>query len=198
MLFNANNSDWILDLRATSHLTADTSQIHNAKAKVGPQQISIGNGELLSITNSGQGILPTPNHKLLQKSHFHVPNISHDLISAHKLTSNNNYSITFDPSEFTIKDLMTNHTLLQGPSRYGLNQTNPPQSQYKLTAFTNSLTLSTLLHRQLGQHSPLVQHQLCTSPTARSSIAAHCPSYATSKSHKLPFSSSLSKSPTPL
>ncbi|PKU75893.1 hypothetical protein MA16_Dca005940 [Dendrobium catenatum] len=56
----SETGDWVLDSGATSHLTSDFTQLQNPQNYTGAQQVQIGNGDMLPITHSGQGILPTP------------------------------------------------------------------------------------------------------------------------------------------
>ncbi|KAI0497994.1 hypothetical protein KFK09_021235 [Dendrobium nobile] len=72
---------WILDTGATSHLTNDVTNLVNSQPYHGSQQIQVGNGQSLSISNTGQGILPTPTRKFVLSPLLHVPEVSHNLLS---------------------------------------------------------------------------------------------------------------------
>lgn len=50
-------------------------------------------------------------------STFHVPNLSHNLISVKRLCAYNNCSITFDSSSASVKDKVTGQPLLQASSK---------------------------------------------------------------------------------
>ncbi|PKU72184.1 Retrovirus-related Pol polyprotein from transposon TNT 1-94 [Dendrobium catenatum] len=63
----SETNDWVLDSGATSHLTPDFTQIQNPQQYMGSQQVQIGNGDMLPISHSGQGLLPTP-HRLDEQS----------------------------------------------------------------------------------------------------------------------------------
>lgn len=56
-----NTSDWVLDYGATSHMTNDGAPLLNPQMYTGTKQVLVGNGELLPIENSGQGLISTPN-----------------------------------------------------------------------------------------------------------------------------------------
>lgn len=58
-------SRWDLDLGATSYLTNDLNQFITYQPYSGTHQISITNGKLLPIVQTGKVILPIPNHKFL-------------------------------------------------------------------------------------------------------------------------------------
>ncbi|PKU75736.1 Retrovirus-related Pol polyprotein from transposon TNT 1-94 [Dendrobium catenatum] len=53
----SSTTDWILDSGASSHLTADASNIQQLTPYQGSDSVSIANGQTLPIHNSGQGIL---------------------------------------------------------------------------------------------------------------------------------------------
>jgi hypothetical protein len=86
----------------------------------GTDQIRVGNGQGLHISNSGHGLLPTPSRNLHLFSLFHVPQIKKNLISVNQFTRDNLVFIRFHPTFFCVKDLRTCQLLLQGPSKLDL------------------------------------------------------------------------------
>ncbi|XP_020679061.1 uncharacterized protein LOC110097154 [Dendrobium catenatum] len=56
-----SSDDWFLDTGATSHLTSNLQHLQTPQTYTGSSQIQVGNGQLLPIANSGQGLLPTPS-----------------------------------------------------------------------------------------------------------------------------------------
>ncbi|XP_028555444.1 uncharacterized protein LOC114580852 [Dendrobium catenatum] len=97
------SNDWVLDSGATAHLTPDASQMINSSQYAGSDTISTANGSSLPIHNTGQGFLPLPDstRKLYLHKILHVPLLSHNLLSIHKLTTDNKLPIIpiFGPSD---------------------------------------------------------------------------------------------------
>ncbi|PKU87312.1 Retrovirus-related Pol polyprotein from transposon TNT 1-94 [Dendrobium catenatum] len=62
----STTNDWIVDSGASSHLTADVSNLQQPQPYSGSDTVSLANGQHLPIHHSGQGILPLPesNRKL--------------------------------------------------------------------------------------------------------------------------------------
>ncbi|PKU72052.1 Retrovirus-related Pol polyprotein from transposon TNT 1-94 [Dendrobium catenatum] len=194
-----SSDDWFLDTGATSHLTSNLQHLQTPQTYTGSSQIQVGNGQLLPIANSGQGLLPTPSRKLQLSQILHVPHLSHNLLSVNKLTNENSCFIVFHANGFFIKDARTNQILLQGPCRQGLYPIElRPAASYSST--THSTALHTkmidpvLLHQRLGHPSPSTLQLLSAYfPTKRLVSSFHCSACLRAKSHRLPFSLSASK-----
>ncbi|KAI0508127.1 hypothetical protein KFK09_014261 [Dendrobium nobile] len=172
-----NSSDWFLDTGATSHLTADQSQIHSIKPYTGNQQITLGNGNQIPNQNSGKGILPTPSGNLQLQHLLHVPNLSFNLISIHRLTKDNNYVVLFSANEFKIQDSKTGRSLLTGPCRDGLYPIRTASRLSQLAFFSAQATVSSLL-----KYIPYICNK----------NSSHCNSCRLAKSQRLPFARSIS------
>lgn len=162
---------------------------------MGNQQIAIGNGDLLPINQTRQGLLSTSKYSLLLKLLLHVPSVSRNLISIQKLAHENLCYITFDSSGFTIKDWRTNLTLLTRSIYRSLYQAKTTLSSSSPNYCFSATTTFGLWHRRLGHPSPSVQSKLHLPATPP---PQHCPSCATLKSQKLHFSKYDSKSCFPL
>lgn len=67
-------------------------------------QVTIGNGSLLPIHNTVQGILLTHHHSFKLDKRLHVPSIPSNLVFVQKLAKDNNCSVIFDHSTFSIQD----------------------------------------------------------------------------------------------
>ncbi|KAI0488074.1 hypothetical protein KFK09_027898 [Dendrobium nobile] len=120
LVTESDSSPWYLDSGASAHLTPDSQSLQQSTPYNGRDQVFVGNGNPLPIQNIGNGILPTPTRKLALTPLFHVPRLTHRLISISKLTRDNNCSITFDKSGFRVKDTKTKQSLLRGQCRNGL------------------------------------------------------------------------------
>ena len=104
---------WVLDSGATHHITSDLSNLALHQPYTGGEEVLIGDGSGLQITNTGSLSLPT-NHKPLSLSNvLLVPNIQKNLLSVNKLCNHNQVSIEFFPSHFQVKDLTSGARLLQ-------------------------------------------------------------------------------------
>ncbi|KAI0496462.1 hypothetical protein KFK09_022779 [Dendrobium nobile] len=192
---NAPVTEWVLDSSASSHLTSDATHLQHSTPYSGSDTVSVASGSTLPIHHTGQGLLPLPdtNRKLHLQNLLHVPLLSHNLLSIHKLTSDNNCSILFDAHGFLIKDLSDNSILLRGCSRDGLY---PVQTTYCSSPQALHSTVSSCepWHARLGhpnirilQFLSSVVPTICTPPSS-----FICTSCNVAKSHKLPFNSSTS------
>ncbi|XP_028548626.1 uncharacterized protein LOC110093684 [Dendrobium catenatum] len=185
------NPDWYLDSGASVHLTNSVDNLSQAQSYTGTDSITIGDGRSLSIAHSGNGILPTPYRKLHLKNLFHVPHLSHNLLSISNLTQDNNVSVNFNPSGFAIKDLKTNKTLLTGPNRRGLYPIQSAnKSNYGSTALTASSNIANLWHQRLGHPHSRIIHAVSASDKSLNipHNFSFCSACTTSKGHRLPFS----------
>ncbi|PKU70593.1 Retrovirus-related Pol polyprotein from transposon TNT 1-94 [Dendrobium catenatum] len=186
---------WILDSGATNHITNDSASIHQSAPYNGSDSVTVLNGSSLSIHNYGQGLLPLPEtpRKLHLFRLLHVPNLTHNLLSVSKLTKDNAINITFDVNGFTIKDIKENRPLLCGRLHNELYQLDisPIDSSKALQTITD---FSLTWHARLGHpNNQTLQHLASTSQDVKNiSFSFHCNSCKIAKSHKLPFSRSIS------
>lgn len=152
-------------------------------------QITLGNGHTLPIHHSSKGILPTPSGKLNLENLYHVPNLSFNLISINRLTSDNKCTVTFTSNGFKIQDSMTDKLLLQGPCFNGLYLIRSSHSASKL-ALISTKDIPNLWHRRLGHPASTTQRKLTNtiSTICFQSPYHHCNACNMAKSHRLPFS----------
>ncbi|PKU75385.1 Retrovirus-related Pol polyprotein from transposon TNT 1-94 [Dendrobium catenatum] len=195
--FPGQSSDWVLDTGATSHITNDPNQLLTAHPYQGTQQIQVGNGQSIPIAHTGQGILPTPNRKLSLSPLLHVPQVSHNLLSVHRLTSDNDFIVSFTPHGYRIKDGKTKRSILSGSCRDGLYSI-PTHSSSSPQAYIATVS-SSAWHSRLGHPHPAVLSRIASSfPSLKISITSNvCHSCQTAKSHRLPFLSSNSQCTSP-
>ncbi|KAI0501597.1 hypothetical protein KFK09_016542 [Dendrobium nobile] len=122
----------ILLSHAAAHLMSNGAQLFNQQLYIGSTQIQIGNGQMMQIQPTGQGILPSTGK--LHLSHIlHVPNLTHNLISINKLTSNNSCYVILDANDFFLEDSLTHKMLLHGHSHRGLYPIKPQLCFISLT-----------------------------------------------------------------
>ncbi|PKU80975.1 Retrovirus-related Pol polyprotein from transposon TNT 1-94 [Dendrobium catenatum] len=198
---DSNNHDWYLNTGASAHLTNSMENLSQATSYNGPDNITVGDGRSLSITHTGNGILPTPYRKLKLNSLFHVPNLSHNLLSVSNLTQDNNVSVNFNPSGFTIKDMKTNRTILSGPSNRGLYPVRSATTfVFPKKALTATSQAASLWHQRLGHTNSRIIQAIST--TNKNLHIPHnfsfCSECTTSKGHKLAFTNNRSHSTMPL
>lgn len=87
----------------------------------------IGDGSKLEIKHVGSGTLPTYiNFNLSLHELLHVPNITKNLISISKLTTDNDVFVEFFSDLCYVKDKVTRQVLVQGKLRDGLYQFEVP------------------------------------------------------------------------
>lgn len=139
----------------------------------------VGNGDLLPIHSSSQGLLHIPNMSLILNALLHVSSISHNLIFIQKLPLNNYYSINFDSFGFSIKDRKINSLTFN--HRFYQNST----SRTTLTICFTTTSVPSLWNWCLDHPSSSIQSKLHLSPP---SLAMYRYSCFVSKSHRIPFS----------
>ncbi|KAE8701309.1 hypothetical protein F3Y22_tig00110548pilonHSYRG00747 [Hibiscus syriacus] len=101
------DSEWYTDTGATSHMTNDVAALDNSVPYTGNQRVYVGNGTSMPISCVGSISSIVASHPLPLSDVLLVPNLTKNLLSISKLTRENNCSITFSSSGFTIQDLAT-------------------------------------------------------------------------------------------
>jgi hypothetical protein len=113
--------NWYADSGATHHLTADLANLNvRADEYLGQEQIRVGNGKGLPINHVGTTQLLSPNSSFKLHDVLHVPQISQNLLSVQKFTTDTHTFVELHPNFFNVKDQATGKLLLHGPSRHGL------------------------------------------------------------------------------
>jgi hypothetical protein len=112
---NAKEQPWYADSGANNHITADLDNLTIKEPYKGDEEVAVGNGTGLIITNTGFSTL-YGSHKPFQLNNiFHCPMAAANLLSIQKFCLDNHcYS-------YFVKDNLTGQTLLQGLSRDGLS-----------------------------------------------------------------------------
>jgi hypothetical protein len=115
----------------------------------------VGNGARLPVTHQARTVIPTASSPLHLNDVLVSPSLIKNLISVRRLTRDNNVSIEFDPSGFSIKDLPSREEMLRCESRGDLYPLRLPHHQ----ALTASSTAS-LWHQRLGHPGQPVTSQI--------------------------------------
>ena len=155
----------------------------------------------LQITHTGHSTINTTAKNLVLKDVLHVPQISKDLLSIHKLAKDNGVFIEFHPYFFLIKDLVTERTLLRGRCRGGLYPIESSEISALKCAMFSSRVSKEQWHRRLGHPSSQVVHsilRLNKLPFCNPEHASVCNACQLGKSHQLPYSISKHVSTAPL
>lgn len=154
--------------------------------------MQVGNGQQLHIANTSQGFLPTPYRKLHLPHILHVPKLSHNFLSIHKLTNDNSCYVLLDSHGYAIKDSRTNMIILYGPNRHGLYPISSSSSFKSRSSAARALLASTqvssLWHQRLEHPSATTHSRLASSfSSITSPILHHCTACAQAKCTRLPF-----------
>ena len=128
--------------------------------------------------------IPTATTPLQLNNVLISPSLIKNLISVRRLTRDNNVSIEFDPSGFSIKDLPTREEMLRCESSGDLYPLRLPQHQALTTSSPTSLW-----HQRLGHPgNPVTAQVLQHFPFHCNKTAAHsCTSCRLGKHAHLPF-----------
>lgn len=178
-----------MDSGASYHLTPDLDNLSHRQEYHGPDDVTISNGNTLSISHVGSSSPTIKNRNFHLHNIFHVPAVCTNLLSVSSFTNTNNVSIEFFPSYFHIKDIPTRTLLHTGPNNggiYTLNMTNIPASSKPSSAFLCSLST---WHARLAYASIRTVRQALSQSHIKSSDNnfSLCHACSVSKSHKLPF-----------
>lgn len=149
--------------------------------------ITVGNVARVLVTHQAQTFIPTTTN------HFHLnvlvsPSLTKHLISICRLTHDNNVSIEFDPSRFSIKDLPTKAEMLQCESSNDLYPLRLPHHQALHASSATSLWHQHLVKPSHPSTSQVMQKNHCNKVDARS-----CSSCRLGKHTHLPFADSTSQ-----
>lgn len=107
-----------MDTCSTRHLTPNLNNVITPLLFSGSN--NIGNGTSLEISHVGSSSLLSGSRLLILKNVLHVPRIAINLLSVHKLPTNNKVVIEFHANGFIVKDQTMKKTLVQGKIDSGL------------------------------------------------------------------------------
>ena len=155
----------------------------------------------MTIAHIGQSHISTPERDLLLKDVLHVPEADKSLISASRLSIDNNTFVEIHPHSFFVKDRGSKRVLLQGRGRRGLYPFKHMEQGAKKHVL-NATPSSDRWHRCLGHPSPLIVSKIISKnnlPCANSFNKDYvCDACQKGKSHQLPYPKSISESKFPL
>ncbi|WVZ51377.1 hypothetical protein U9M48_002529 [Paspalum notatum var. saurae] len=114
------DTNWYTDTGATDHVTSELEKITVRDKYKGHDQIHTASGAGMKISHIGHSVVKTPTRNLHLNDVLYVPKASKNLVSIHRLASNNSAFLEFHPDYFFIKDQATKKTLLKGCCHNGL------------------------------------------------------------------------------
>ncbi|GJV04062.1 ribonuclease H-like domain-containing protein [Tanacetum coccineum] len=107
-----HDQQWYMDTGATSYLSSHTGNLQTSFLNRNFHSVIVGNRSSIPVTHYGHVQIPNLYHPFHLRNVLVTPNISKNLVSVQKFTTDNKCSIDFDPYGFTIQDYHTRQTLL--------------------------------------------------------------------------------------
>jgi hypothetical protein len=98
--------EWFFDTGASTHMSSG-SGIHSSSLTPFSSFITVGSGARLPVTHTAATTIPTPSAPLHLNNVLVAPSLIKNLVSIRQLTRDNNVSVEFDTTSFSIKDLPT-------------------------------------------------------------------------------------------
>ena len=159
-----NNSNWLLDSGASHHVTADLNNLSFHKPYDGTNDIVIGDGMGLPISQTNSTTLSTTSHSFSLSNVLCVLTMKRNLIAISQFCHSNNMSIEFLPTSFFVKDLHTWAIFLQGWTKDGVYEWATSSSKSSpLLAFSAIKTTSFEWHHRLGHPSSSILKHIVSS-----------------------------------
>lgn len=196
------DTNWYTDTGATDHVTGELEKLHVKDKYKGGDQIHTASGSGMGISHIGHTTVHTPSRNIHLNNVLYVPEAKKNLVSVHRLTTDNSVFLEFHPEFFLVKDQATKNTLLRGNCRKGLYPL--PASMIPTIKQAHGVTKLPLSrwHSRLGHPSSFIVKQVvsrnnlpCLDMSSSESVCNACQQ---AKSHQLPYSRSLSESRFPL
>lgn len=206
-----DDSEWYVDSGATTHITADLSNLQVQNDYTGTDNVTVGNGSSLPISHVGQASIPScsSSQSLLLNNILYVPSITKNLLSISQFTKDNNVLFEFHHTHCLVKDKLTNQTLLHGMLKDGLYQLDLQH----LLPFAHASSNSSSCHLTTQQQSAnsMVWHHRLGHPCQKTLTSAlqlvkvpfhsadltFCNACCLGKLHQAYFPLSLSKTTAP-
>jgi hypothetical protein len=195
------DNNWYTDTGATDHIIGELEKLAVRDKYNGADQVHTANGAGMNIRHIGQSTIRTPDKDLELRNILHVPSTKKNLISVHRLASDNNVYLEFHPDFFLIKDRDTRSTLLRGACRRGMYPLPSPPASSKQAYGVNKVPLDRWHHR-LGHPSFRIVERVLRDYKLPCSFDLNkdvvCDACQKAKSHQLPYPISTSVSSHPL
>jgi len=188
---------WYPDTGATHHITPDSSVFSKKNMYNGNDNVQLGNGSGMKISDVGSAFLSSPHSSQTFTLHnlLHVSSINKHLISVSQFAWDNGVFFEFYPNHCFVKHQVTKEIILQGKICDGLYVF--PNLHHVVSCATNTCSLNNIVnhydlwHKRLGHaSSQIVHHVMRTNNVPFNKNVSFCDSCVQAKFHQLPFSSS--------
>lgn len=114
-----SDQTWYADSRATNHITHDLDNLPIHSGYQGNDKVPVGNGQGLSILNTGSSSIHTPSSSFHLNNILHVPAIPTNLLYVNQFTKDNCFFV-FDSTGFSIQEQSSEKILFRGSSKNGM------------------------------------------------------------------------------
>jgi hypothetical protein len=157
-------NDRVADSGASHRTTPSVSNISNPRPLnfTSHSSIIVGNGSILPVTSVGDSLIPRPfylNNILL------APDIVQSLLSVHRFTTDNWWSMEFDPFDLSMKHLTTRNVIARSnstgplytlhlPSSTTSSRTSPCAMSAVVAPRILAVVATSTWHRRLGHPGP--------------------------------------------
>jgi hypothetical protein len=145
--------NWYNDTGAIDHITSDLDCLVALERYNGGDQVQVGNGAGLRILHLGHSMINTATHPLALRNILHVPDISKNLLSAHKFSRDNNVFFEYHQLHFFVKDRQSRKALLEGQCESRIYPIKPSNAASLRHALLSHSTSRAQCHARLGHPS---------------------------------------------
>lgn len=84
---------WYMDSGVSAHITNNSANLDHITHAYGKEEVIVGNGEKLTVKNTGVASLPCKHQNLRLKNVLYASQVTKNLINVYKLTPDNNIII---------------------------------------------------------------------------------------------------------
>jgi hypothetical protein len=195
-------SNWYADFGATDHVTGDLEKLAVREPYNGSDQIYTASGSSMHIEHIGKSVIPTPYRDLDLHRILHVTRASKNLVSIHRITSDNIVFFELHSKFFLIKDHELRKIILHGRSRGGIYPLPCSSTTHTKQVHSVSKVPQSRWHAHLGHPSSSIVKVVLSKNSLPYSIDSSqnfvCDACQQAKCHQLPYPTSSSVSTTPL
>ena len=148
----ASRSSWVIEYRASAHMTGTPSTLSSLTRTTAYPHVSIADGRSCSVKGYGS---TKPTLSFTLHNVLYVPSFPTNLLSISTITHTLNCVAIFYPFHCVFQDLCTSQRISLGRENgRGIYElvSNTPSSRMLALFSSSSATFSILWHRRLGHH----------------------------------------------
>lgn len=97
------DTNWYMDSGATDNITSNLEKLSIHDSYKGHDQIRTASGADMEISYIGHSTVTTPSRDLHLNNVLYVPKVNKNLVSVHRLTSDNSIFTEFHPDSFLLR-----------------------------------------------------------------------------------------------